>query len=254
VTDDRPEELDPPDTGDLLSVQVTLRPALKQLLRFGWILFAVWAATLITIAIIQPEPYAQGWRLVLELLFLGRAVSIADGIASGFGRVYLLFQNGLEDVILLLLVYPWVVAAYEGVSGRRFVRITVSRVRRVAEANRIFVEPWGVMGLWAFVFFPFWSTGALVGSVVGYILGMRTWVVLMSVFTGHFLSVISLVWFFDFTHSTLEALEHGWVRFLPWVVLAVLFFGTLAWRGSRKALGRGRTRKNVDSSAEDASR
>ena len=239
MSDDKHEEASVPDSTDLLSVQLTLRPALKQMQRFGWGLLAAWSVTLVAIAIIQPDPYAQGWRLVLELLFLGRAVSIADGIASGFGRVYLLFQNGLEDVVLLLLIYPWVVAAYEGVSGRRFIRITVARVRRIAETNRSVVEPWGVMGLWAFVFFPFWSTGALVGSVVGYILGMRTWVVLMSVFTGHFLSVVSLVWFFDFTHSTLAALEHGWVRFLPWVVLAGLFFGTLAWRGVRRATRRG---------------
>jgi hypothetical protein len=60
------------------------------------------------------------------------------------------------------------------------------------------------------------------------------------------LSVAALVWFFDFTRETLATFEHGWVRFLPWVVLALLFFGTLAWRGSRKALGRGRTRNNAD--------
>jgi len=76
--------------------------------------------------------------------------------------------------------------------------------------------------------------------VVGYILGMRTWVVFTSVFTGHFLSVVSLVWFFDLTHETFSALEHGWVRFLPWVVLAVLFVGTLAWRGVRKVSHRNR--------------
>lgn len=246
MTDEKLEETFAPDSGDLLRVQVTLRPKLKRIQRLGWGLFVLWSTTLVAIAIIRPDPYAQGWRLVLELLFLGRAVSIADGIASGFGRVYLLFQNGLEDVILLLLVYPWVVAAYEGVSGRRFIRITVARVRHIAEANRSVVEPWGVMGLWAFVFFPFWSTGALVGSVVGYILGMRTWVVFMSVFTGHFLSVVSLVWFFDFTHDTLAALEQGWVRFLPWGVLLALFLGTLAWRGYKKAMRNGRKRHNKD--------
>ena len=245
MTEDRPEVSVLRDTGNGPILQVKLRPQLRRIQNAGWALFLVWSSTLVVAAVVQPEPYAQGWRLVLELLFLGRAVSIADGIASGFGRVYLLFQNGLEDVVLLLIVYPWVVAAYEGVSGRRLIRITVARVRRIAEANRSVVEPWGVMGLWAFVFFPFWSTGALVGSVVGYILGMRTWVVFMSVFTGHFLSVVSLVWFFDFTHETLSALEHGWVRFLPWVVLAVLFFGTLAWRGLRKYIGRGGAQKKA---------
>ncbi|UCD25014.1 MAG: small multi-drug export protein, partial [Gemmatimonadota bacterium] len=217
-----------------LRLKPTLRPQLKRIHRFGWALFLIWSVTLVVWAIIQPEPYASGWRLVLELLFLGRAISIADGIATGFGSAYLVFQNGLEDIILLLVLYPWVVAAYEGVSGHRWLKGTIDRVRRTAERNRKVVEPWGVIGLWTFVFFPFWSTGALVGGVVGYLLGMRTWVVFTSVFAGHVLSVVSLVWFFDQTRGVLASFGQGWVRFLPWIVLAALLLGTLAWRGIRR--------------------
>ena len=238
MTDERTEERASLESSEALHKPVRLRPALKRIQQFGWVLFALWTVTLAVIALVQPDPYAQGWRLVLELLFLGRAVSIADGIASGFGSVYLLLQNGFEDIILLLIVYPWVVAAYEGVAGFRPLRRTIDRVRRTAEANRKVVEPWGVLGLWMFVFFPFWSTGALVGSVVGYLLGMRTWVVFASVFTGHFLSVAGLVWTFDLTREMLASFEHGWVRFLPWGVLALLFGGTLAWRRMRRATRR----------------
>ena len=238
MNDQPPAEDTTLSDADLLRAPVRMRPELRIIHRTGWIIFAVWATVLIVWAVIDPEPYAQGWRLVLELLFLGRAVSIADGIASGFGSVYLMFQNGLEDIILLLILYPWVVSAYEGVSGHRLLRGTIGRVRRTAEANRKVVEPWGVVGLWTFVFFPFWSTGALVGGVVGYLLGMRTWVVFSSVFAGHLLSVASLVWLFDSTREMLASFEQGSVRFLPWVVLLVLISGTLAWRGLKKLFGR----------------
>jgi uncharacterized membrane protein len=211
-----------------------MRPELRNIHRTGWSIFVVWATVLVVWAVIKPEPYAQGWRLVLELLFLGRAVSIADGIASGFSSLYLMFQNGLEDIILLLILYPWVVSAYEGVSGHRLLRGTIGRVRKTAEANRKVVEPWGVVGLWTFVFFPFWSTGALVGGVVGYLLGMRTWVVFTSVFAGHLLSVASLVWLFDATREALASFEQGMVRFLPWAVLLVLVLITLMLRGLKK--------------------
>lgn len=217
---------------------VSLRPELRRIHRFGWALFAVWATVLVFWAVVQPDPYVYGWRLVLELLFLGRAVSIADGIASGFSSIYLMVQNGLEDVILLLVLYPWVVAAYEGFSSHRLLKGTIERVRRTAEANRRAVEPWGVIGLWIFVFFPFWSTGALVGGVVGYLLGMRTWVVFTSVFAGHLLSVASLLWLFDYTRDVLASFEQGWTRFLPWLVLLVLVLGILAWKGLRKAFRR----------------
>ncbi len=197
-------------------------------------MFLVWAAGLVAWGLIQPDPYAEGWRLVLELLFLGRAISIADGIANGFSSLYLLFQNGLEDIVLLLILYPWVVAGYEGVAGHRLLAGTIDRVKRTAEANRKVVEPWGVVGLWTFVFFPFWSTGALVGGVVGYLLGMRTWLVFTSVFAGHLLSVVSLIWVFDVSRDMLAELEQGWVRFLPWIVLAVLILITVVWRGMRR--------------------
>lgn len=221
-----------------------MRRELRRIHRVGWSIFAFWAAVLIIWAVIDPEPYAQGWRLVLELLFLGRAISIADGIASGFSSIYLVFQNGLEDIILLLVLYPWVVAAYEGVSGHRLLRGTIERVRRTAEKNQKVVEPWGVVGLWTFVFFPFWSTGALVGGVVGYLLGMRTWVVFTSVFAGHVLSVASLVWLFDLFREMLATFEQGWVKFLPWIVLLALLLITLLWRGLKKVFSRGGTREN----------
>jgi uncharacterized membrane protein len=214
-----------------------LRPELRRIHRAGWLLFAVWAGVLVVWALIRPDPYAQGWRLVLELLFLGRAVSIADGVASGFSNIYLLFQNGLEDVVLLLVFYPWVVAAYEGVSEHQLLDKTVARVRRTAEANRRVVEPFGVVGLWAFVFFPFWSTGALVGGVVGYLLGMRTWLVFTSVIAGHLLSVVALIWFFDVTKDVLASFGQGWVRFLPWAVIGALLLGTLVWRLGQRWLG-----------------
>ena len=236
MTDKRPEAAaSPPDTGTTPVLPVKLRPELRRIQRFGWGLFLVWSAILVAVAVVKPDPYAGSWRLVLELLFLGQAVSIADGIADGFGSAYLMFQNGLQDIVLVLILYPWVVAAYEGVAGYRPLRRTIERVRRIAEANRKVVEPWGVIGLWAFVFFPFWSTGALVGSVVGYLLGMRTPVVFSTVFAGHLVSVASLVWLFDSTRDMLASLERGWVRFLPWVVLAVLFLGTLAWKAIKSA-------------------
>jgi uncharacterized membrane protein len=208
-----------------------LRPELRRIHRAGWGLFFVWTALLAAWGLVRPEPYADGWRLVLELLLLGRAVSIADGVANGFSSVYLLVQNGLEDIVLLLVLYPWVVAAYEGVAEHPLLERTVGAVRRTAEANRRLVEPWGAIGLWVFVFFPFWSTGALVGGVVGYLLGMRTWLVFTSVIAGHLLSVVSLVCFFDVTRDMLASFEEGWVRFLPWGVLAALLLGTLVWRG-----------------------
>lgn len=212
------------------------RDRLRWISRLGWILFAGWSAALIGWAIIEPDPYAQGWRLVVELAFVGRLVNISDGIASGFSRPYLLLQSGLQDIILLLVLYPPMVAVCEGAGrGRGMIGRSLERLRRTAERHRGSVEGLGALGLWVFVFFPFWSTGALVGGVVGYIVGMRMWVVFLSVFTGHVLSVVLLLAFFDAMKSAFESFNEGIVKYIPWITIGVLLLVALIgrWRSSR---------------------
>lgn len=208
---------------------------LSWIARFGWLLLAAWVAVLVTWGVLRPEPYAHGWRLVVELAFLGRLVNVADGIAQGFSKSYLLIQSGFQDILLLLVAYPPLVAICEGSARNTFVGRRLERIRQTAERHKSRVEPLGALGLWIFVFFPFWSTGALVGGVIGYLLGMRTWLVFSSVFAGHALSVLSLVYFFDVVASWTGGLSTGLVRFIPWIVLGVLLACALVARRLQRA-------------------
>mgnify|MGYP005861488903 CR=1 FL=1 len=201
--------------------------SLRRMHRAGWLLFAVWAAVLIAWGVFRPEPYARGWQLVLELLFVGRAVNIYDGIHLGFSRTYLFIQSGPQDIIMLMILYPWVIRAYESTLKKNVVGRGIGRVTATAEGHQNWLEPLGAIGLWAFVFFPFWSTGALVGGVVGYLLGMRTRVVFAVVILGHGLSVVTLVFFVEWIYPHLEAFNSGLARYFAWIVLAVLFL--VAW-------------------------
>jgi len=208
----------------------------------GWVLFVVWAAVLLAWGFVHPDPYAQGWRLVLELAFLGRLVNIADGVARGFSKLYLFIQSGPQDIILLLIVYPLVVRAYEGSTRKGIIGGTIERIRRTAERHKGFVEPFGAIGLWAFVFFPFWSTGVLVGGVVGYLLGLRTVVTFSSVLLGHFISVVVLIVFFDVTYDAAKSFSEGGAKFLPWIVLAiVLILGLIGRLRDKRRLDMSRT-------------
>ncbi len=196
----------------------------------GWGLFAIWATTLIVWGVRYPEPYAQGWRLVIELAFLGHVLNAADGISSGFSREYLLVQCGLQDIILVLVAYPWVVRAYQGMQTRGIIGKTIDNFRRNAERHHKYVEPFGAIGLWIFVFFPFWGTGALVGSIIGYLIGLRTWITFASVFTGHFLGVATTVFFFDFVEDWVGKWDRAFVAYMPWVIVAGI---TLIWLANK---------------------
>lgn len=216
---------------------VAADPVLRRTAVVGWVLTFAWTVTLVVWGIVAPDPYAHGWRLVLELAFMGRVVSIADGVANGFSTAYLLVQTGVQDILLLLVLYPPVVAACEGIAGRGFFGRWLEGLRATAETHKSRVEPLGAIGLWVFVFFPFWSTGALVGGVVGYLLGMRMRVVFASVFTGHVLSVLVLLFAFDAVRDAVEVFDSSLVKFLPWIVLALMVAIALVmrWWKSRRA-------------------
>jgi uncharacterized membrane protein len=198
-------------------------------------MLVVWAGVLTVWGIVQPDPYADGWRLVLELLFTGRLLNISDGMVNGFSQTYLFVQSAPQDIIMLLIFYPWVIRAYHGARRRRLVSGAIDRLRKSAERNQHIVEPFGALGLWVFVFFPFWSTGSLVGGIVGYLMGLRTWVTFASVFTGHIISVISLIWFFDYMNEFLNPINEGLAKYMPWIILGVIVIAAVLMRSFKSA-------------------
>ncbi len=193
-------------------------PAYDRTLRLiektGLICLVIYLAVLIGIAVAKPEPYAGAWHLVVGNLFLGRAYNITVGLKEGYHRLYLFFQCGLGDIILLLLVYPLLVAGYRRAIEWRFIGPSIANIRATAEKHKHRVERFGAAGLLLFVFFPAWSTGPLVAGVVGYLVGMRTYVVFTSVIVGNFLSVAAWIWLIEWMHRFSASLGY----WLPWIV------------------------------------
>ena len=85
-----------------------------------------------------------------------------------------------------------------------------------------------------FVFFPFWTTGALVGGVIGYLIGMRTRVTFISVIIGNFLAVGAWIWLFDRMRTFSARLGST----MPWVILGVVL--TIAVIAQIRALAKRR--------------
>jgi uncharacterized membrane protein len=188
----------------------------------GWILFAIWAAVLIACAIIQPKPYAGAWILVLELAFVGSAMNLLHGASENYHPLYLLFQSGVQDTVLVLVAYPWLVAGYERVAHWPVLGKAIRNIHETARARRDVIEPYGIIGLWFFVFLPLWSTGPLVGCAIGHLIGMRVKMVLASVISGHIFSMIAMIWFFDWLASSTALVSETLVARLPWIVLGII--------------------------------
>jgi len=220
-------------------------PKLRRIERLGQACLTVWITVLICLGVTWPTPYAQAWQLILGQILGGRAVSVSTGLNQGFPKLFLLLQCSLQDITILLLLYPLLVAGYRRVVEIRIVGPAIANVRAAAERSKRNIEPYGAVGLMVFVFFPFWSTGALAGGVVGYLIGMRTWVTFASVITGNFLAVASWIWLFDRMRSFSEHLGDR----LPVVMLVMVLAAAVA--GQVRALYK-RSRKTPGKAEENA--
>ncbi len=208
---------------------------IRRIERAGQILLTVWVAVLVALGIASPQPYMRAWELVLLQIVAGRAASVSKGVAIGFPKFFLLVHCTLQDIIILLLLYPVLVAGYRYAVEWRFIGPTIANVRATAERHKSKIAPFGAIGLALFVLFPFWSTGALAGGVVGYLLGMRTRWVFSSVIIGDFLAVALWIWFFDRMSRFSEALSNRmWLFILLGVVLAAAVGRIIAIRHKMK--------------------
>lgn len=199
----------------------------------------VWLVGVVATAWLWPEPYANVWLLVLEMALTGRAVNIAHGYSDGYSPWFLLFQCGLQDIWLVLVCYPLLVAGDEGIARMPVLGGVRRSMVASAEAHRERIERWGVPGLALMVFIPFWSTGALVGTALGHALGLSARRLMAVVIGSHLASVLSLLWLFDHVVAWTEALNASWLRFLPWMVLALLALVHFGGRALRPSDGTG---------------
>ena len=207
--------------------------SLRLIERSGQLVLTCTVIYFVVLGVLFPEPYAQLWQLVLSHIVAGRAGNVGYGLELGFPPIFLLFQCSIQDLIVLLLFYPLIVAGYRRAVEWRYIGSTLEGIRQSADKHKSKIEPFGVVGLMLFVVFPFWSTGPLVGAVVGFLIGMRTWVALTSVMVGNVLAVALWVFLFKRMRDFNQHLTNGLL--ISILVIVLTFAVVLRVKQLRKA-------------------
>jgi len=164
------ETLQSTPEGRLLIVGITLA---------GW--YAVWLAIEL---FVNPD---RGQQLVamtaIDVIF-GRAAAMAFGFSAGLNRPAVIAICASIETVLVMLFYPLFVFAFRNLLVIKWMNNMFVRTRRVAERHKVRVERYGFIGLFFFVWLPFWLTGPVVGCVVGFLLGMRIRTNMIAVISG----------------------------------------------------------------------
>lgn len=170
---------------------------LRLIERSGYYLTVIYAAFLFVCGVVWGAPYSRSWSLVLIHLIFGRPGNVAAGVYEGYHWFFVFVQCNLQDIIFLYLVYPLVVAGSRKLVHSEYLTGRVAQLHGVAHRHKKLIEPFGAIGLVAFVYLPVATTGLLVGALIGHLLGMRTRVVFPSVIFGNLLIVGSMLWASD---------------------------------------------------------
>ena len=89
------------------------------------------------------------------------------------------------------------------------------RIREVAETRKDTVRRYGIAGLFVFVWFPFWMTGPVVGCVIGFMIGLRTWLNITVVLSGTYVAIIGWAVFLRHFHDRVTS-------YSPYATMALL--------------------------------
>ena len=157
-------------------------------------------------------------------IIFGRAVSMSIGYAGGYGHTLVVVVNMWVETVLVLLFYPVFVFSMRKLVVFPRLKRFLERTRAAAEHHHDKVRRYGIAGLFIFVWFPFWMTGPVVGSAIGYLLGFPSWLTLSVVLTGTYIAMAGWAYLMFDLHSRAAV-------FAPWapaLIVGLLILAVLA--------------------------
>ena len=217
-------------TERLSIIQDFLRSRQGPLFVTGCFMLLVWIAAIA----VMWESGIEEWDDILTVgfahLLAGRAISIAQGSQVGLPKWAITVIATYTDVMGMLLMFPIFVYSYEHFFGGRFFQ---KRMKPMLESAQKRVDRFRgskIAGVFFFVWLPFWMTGIIVGAVLGYLLGLRTWVTVLATSLGAVAAVASWVYAYDILFRGLTRIHQE----IPGIFTVLLLLALLAFRSYRK--------------------
>jgi uncharacterized membrane protein len=164
-----------------------------------------------------------------ELLF-GRAAAMAFGYTLGLGHRTVIPICIIMETILVLIFYPLFVFSWRHLLVIKRLRNVFDRIQKSAETHKDKVQKYGVIGLFAFVWFPFWMTGPVVGSVIGFLLGLRVWLNMTVVLAGTTLAIFCWAFLLRQFHKQIASYSSYAAMVLMALLVVIIIMGNLLYR------------------------
>jgi uncharacterized membrane protein len=149
---------------------------------------------------------------------------LSIGIASQIDTFALIAFNFFIESIMVIILYPLFVLSWNKLDLVSYAPIQnyLEKSKQSATKYQPLIQKYGIIGLILFVLTPFAMTGPVVGSFVGYLIGLKHRVTLITVLSSTLVAIILWLYLIRNFEETLvhysDAMMVGVV-----ITLAVLF-------------------------------
>ncbi len=161
-----------------------------RLLLAGVALAFIYTFWLTVMLLVSPQNSQIFVAMTATQFMFGRAAAMAFGYSLGLQHRQVIPVCITIETILVLIFFPLFVFSWRHLLVINWLKNIFERIRKTAEAKKPFVRKYGIIALFAFVWFPFWMTGPLIGSVIGFMLGLRVWLNIAIVLSGTYVAIL----------------------------------------------------------------
>ncbi|MFC1650923.1 small multi-drug export protein [Candidatus Latescibacterota bacterium] len=181
----------------------------------------------------SPEKFQVLVAMTATNILFGRAAGLSVGYSMNLGHIIVLPVNMITETILVLLFYPLFVLSWNRLLVIPALKKIIERTSKAAEAHNEKIRKFGMLGLFVFVWSPFWMTGPMVGCAIGYLIGFSSIFTLTVVLSGTYLAITcwALLLF------QLQGHFSRYSSFAPFILLGIIICVVITskiWYGMRE--------------------
>jgi uncharacterized membrane protein len=167
-----------------------------KILLFGLSLLALYFILLFLCAMFTPELVQPFLSITATNVIFGRMAGLSIGIASQMDITLLVAFNLFIESIMVLILYPLFVLSWNKLELISYKPLNDFLERSKVNAGKYepLIKRYGIIGLILFVLTPFAMTGPVVGSFVGYLIGLRHRMTLFIVLFSTLIAIILWVY------------------------------------------------------------
>lgn len=189
-----------------------------KMLLVSLLMVSLYIGAIIITALIAPETYELLTTVVASHVIIGRVPGITVAFAMGAPFYAAVGLNFYIESLMVMFLYPLFVLSWNKLLDLKALEGWIGKARLNAEKYRPLIEKYGRIGLFVFVWIPFWMTGPFVGSIVGYLMGFRHRVTLTIVLGGTLLATACWGIVLQYLHQWAFSFDPR----APWIIIGLM--------------------------------